>query len=47
MAPPCATIAMFTILLASSDAFGQQTIMPGNMPRLGEVEARLRPELMA
>ena len=41
-APPCATIAMFTILLASSDAFGQQTIMPGNMPRLGEVDPRFQ-----
>jgi hypothetical protein len=35
-----ATIAMLTVLLASSDACGQQTIVPGRMPRLGEVDPR-------
>jgi hypothetical protein len=42
MASARATTAIFIILLASSDAFGQQTIMPGNMPRIGEVDPRFQ-----
>jgi hypothetical protein len=42
MASACATIVTLTALLAASDAFGQQTIMPGNMPRLGEVDPRFQ-----
>lgn len=30
------------LILASSDAFGQQRIMPGNMPRLAEVDQRFQ-----
>jgi Glycosyl hydrolase family 79, N-terminal domain len=42
MASARATTAIFIILLASSDAFGQQTIMPGSMPRIGEVDPRFQ-----
>ena len=42
MALPRATIMTLTILLASSDAFGQQTMMPGSMPRMGAVDARFQ-----
>jgi hypothetical protein len=37
-----ATITIFTMLLASSGAFGQQTIMPGTTPRIAEVDARFQ-----
>jgi len=42
MASARATIITVTMLLASSDAFGQQTIVPGTMPRIGDVDTRFQ-----
>jgi hypothetical protein len=41
MASARATIAIF-VLLASSDAFGEPAVTPGNMLRIGEVDARFQ-----
>jgi hypothetical protein len=42
MASARATIVTLTALLAASGAFGQQTIMPGDMPRLGAIDPRFQ-----
>ncbi len=42
MASARATIITVTMLLASSDAFGQRTIVPGTMSRIGDVDAHFQ-----
>jgi hypothetical protein len=42
MASAHATMMTLAMLLACSDAFGQQTIMPGSMPRIGTVDPRFQ-----
>jgi hypothetical protein len=42
MASARAAIAMLAAWLAAADAFGQQTIMPGALPRIGEIDQRFQ-----